>query len=461
MIDTLNKYKISVSEPSAQLLCWLQILLEERFGHKFQLAFVDGWVRLRLSTNSGYIAIKSDIKQFSVGQANIACELWNARIENWMPPIEDVLPAPGAEKLKFPLIEFDGAGHLIHYDILGLSYWMLARLEEVGRTDLDNHERFPATASHAFRYGYLERPIVDEWMDILRQVILLQWPDLILRHNIFSVKVSHDVDSPSFFNFIPLSTFFRNALVSTIKNKSLVNIFKSALIRFGNQNILHREDPYNTFEWIMDISDYYGLTSAFYFICGRSDASKDAGYEPEHSAIRNLMRRIHERGHELGLHPSYNTYKDVTLMASEAMRLRRICTEEDISQDILGGRTHYLRWEMPSTLQGLELAGMDYDSSLGYADLPGFRCGTCFEYPAFDPMACRILKLRIRPLIVMECTIMAERYMGLGNGDAAYKKFVKLKSACRSVNGCFTLLWHNSSFESAQNRALYQCVLEK
>jgi len=32
-------------------------------------------------------------------------------------------------------------------------------------------------------------------------------------------------------------------------------------------------------------------------------------------------------------------------------------------------------------------AGMDYDSTLSYADRPGFRCGTCSEYPAFDPVA--------------------------------------------------------------------------
>lgn len=47
---------------------------------------------------------------------------------------------------------------------------------------------------------------------------------------------------------------------------------------------------------------------------------------------------------------------------------------------------HYLRWGHPTTLQAWNDAGMDYDSTLGYADSPGFRCGTCFEYPAFNPI---------------------------------------------------------------------------
>jgi hypothetical protein len=55
---------------------------------------------------------------------------------------------------------------------------MLARVEEIGRMDLDNHGRFPATASHAFQHGYLDRPVVDEWLHLLGQVIKRQWPGL-------------------------------------------------------------------------------------------------------------------------------------------------------------------------------------------------------------------------------------------------------------------------------------------
>ncbi len=59
----------------------------------------------------------------------------------------------------------------------------------------------------------------------------------------------------------------------------------------------------------------------------------------------------------------------------------------------------------------------------------------------------------------MECTVIESRYMGLGLGEAAYAKFKQLKDACRAVNGCFTLLWHNSQFETADERELYEAVL--
>lgn len=223
---------------------------------------------------------------------------------------------------------------------------------------------------------------------------------------------------------------------------------------------LHPADPANTFDWIMDVSERHGLTSAFYFICGRTALQLDADYEPEHPAIRALMRRIHQRGHEIGLHPSYNTYQTPSAIAAEAKRLRAVAESEGIRQTEWGGRMHFLRWEHPTTVRAWDAAGMDYDSTLSYADRPGFRCGTCFEYPAFDPVTQETLKLRIRPLVAMECTVMAPRYMGLGTGEAAFAKFKQLKDACRAVEGTYTLLWHNTQLENADERQLYEDVIK-
>lgn len=53
---------------------------------------------------------------------------------------------------------------------------MLTRQEEVVRTDLDEHGRFQVISSHAYKQGYLERPIIDEWLEILGRLILRAWP---------------------------------------------------------------------------------------------------------------------------------------------------------------------------------------------------------------------------------------------------------------------------------------------
>jgi len=445
--------------PTTAALAWLQLILLERFGHAFSLQTIgQDTIRLGCESDASCIDMTADEATFRRADSNLPFTTWDAAVEGWQSALGKPLSAPGAANLPSPLIEKTDAGYCIHYDILGLTYWMLSRQEEVGRADLDNHGRFPAVSSHAFKHGYLERPVVDEWLHILGQVIKKTWPALKLKTHQFTMKVSHDVDGPSRYGFCSAVGMVRAMAGDVFKRRDFKSALLAPWVRRNSKIALHPADPDNTFNWIMDVSEQYGLTSAFYFICGRTDASKDADYEPEHPAIRELMRRIHARGHEIGLHPSYNTYQTPVAIVAEANRLRRICAEEGIEQAEWGGRMHYLRWEHPATMQAWEQAGMTYDSTLSYADRPGFRCGTCFEYPAFDPVAGRVLKLRIRPLIAMECTIISPRYMGLGSGDAALAKFGELKKACKAVGGCFTLLWHNSQFDSQMKQTLYQAA---
>lgn len=120
---------------------------------------------------------------------------------------------------------------------------------------------------------------------------------------------------------------------------------------------------------------------------------------------------------------------------------------------------HYLRWEQPTTMRAWDNAGMTYDSTLGYADRPGFRCGTSHEYPAFDPTAQEQLSLRIRPLVVMECTVIDRIYLGLGVTDAAEDKINLLKRRCKQVGGQFGFLWHNSYFRCTHLQRIYSSTL--
>lgn len=440
-------------------LDWLLLILEERFGHTFLLEQSPLGLKLSLANMSqGCILFPKIEKAFHVSSSNFPCSQWDADRAGWISVLEVPLPAPGVNDLSEPMIEEKEGCFIINYDILGLTYWMLNRIEEIGRTDLDNHDRFPATASHAYKNGYLERPIVDEWLHILGQVIQRTWPTLELKRHHFSMKVSHDVDVPSRYGFGSAKSIFKSMVGDVVNRRDFKSALAAPLIRLNSGKKLHPADPFNTFDWIMEQSERHNLVSAFYFICGRTDPSKDANYEPEHPAIRDLMNRIHMRGHEIGLHPSYNSFQSPKVILQEADRLRNIMQKEGIVQNILGGRMHYLRWEHPTTLQAWNDAGMTYDTTLGYADMPGFRCGTCFEYPGFNPITQQYLKVRIRPLIVMESTIIADRYLGLGYSTNSFEKFLSLKSACKAFNGTFTLLWHNSHFTLSDDIIIYRTI---
>src|SRR5207244_9625638 len=135
-------------------------------------------------------------------------------------------------------------------------------------------------------------------------------------------------------------------------------------------------DACNNFASLMAWDESYAIRSAFYFIAAHTAGGEvDGLYQLEHPWFRSLMREIYQRGHEIGLHTSYNTYCDPAQTRREFEVLRHHCEAEGIRQAVWGGRQHYLRWKAPTTLQNWDDAGLDYDSSLTFAECAGFRCG--------------------------------------------------------------------------------------
>jgi hypothetical protein len=216
-------------------------------------------------------------------------------------------------------------------------------------------------------------------------------------------------------------------------------------------------DPCDTFDFLMTAAERRGVRCAFYFLAGRTSPAHDGEYSLDDPWIRSLLRRIHARGHEIGLHPSYNTFRDAEATASELRTLERVCAEEGIDEPIVGGRQHYLRWENPTTWEIWDGAGLGYDSTLTFAERPGFRCGVCYEYPAFNLRTRKPLRLVERPLVAMDRTLLD--YMGLSE-RAALEELVELRRRCRLFHGDFTLLWHNSFLLTRRDKRLYREVVE-
>lgn len=447
---------------SDSALRWLQSLFRERIHAQARLwRRPDAALVMTIEGNDGWVRFAEQFDAFESAAADAPCAWWDSRAEGWSSALGfETMPAPCISQPLEPLVRQEAGGWWLGYDLPSLFWWALSRKEEVGDRPRDGHDRFPAAASHALRHGYLDRPVVDEWVQLLRQIAARCWPQLTLTRSEFRMCPSHDVDFPSRYAFRTPSGVIRELGIDLLRRHRPLNLLTAAGVLLGSGKALRRSDPANTFDWLMDLSERHGARSAFYFICGRTAPAMDAAYEPEDRAIRALLSEIHARGHEIGLHPSYGTYLEPGRLAEEAARLRRVCDAASIEQDTWGGRMHYLRWRTPATLYGWQLAGMNYDSTLGYADHVGFRCGTCHEYQAFDPVADCALDLRIRPLVAMEGTVMSSQYMGLGTGAAAFAALAALKDRCRAVGGQFTLLWHNSELGEPPLRDLYRAVIE-
>lgn len=345
-------------------------------------------------------------------------------------------------------------------DIFASSFFMLTRWEEYTNKARDVHDRFPAAASLAYRNKFLNRSIVNEYVEMLWNMLKHLKCKQERKKRDFRMIVSHDVDVPFLYGSKDFLTALKLMGGDMLKRKNPRLAFHnfSAWLKIKKGGI--ELDPFYTFNDIMALSERFGLKSIFFFMTDRSHSSFDGDYNIGYTLTRRLIRDIHTREHEIGLHLSYGSFQDPVQTKKEFEILKTICGEEGIKQKCWGSRQHYLRWETPITFNNLEQANLDYDSTLCYADAVGFRCGVCYEYPVFHILKRKRLNVRERPLLVMECTVIDDRYMYLGTGEKAFSLVKSIKDTCRRFDGDFILLWHNTRLVDGRERKLYREILQ-
>jgi len=335
-------------------------------------------------------------------------------------------------------------------DIFATCFFMLTRWEEYVNRNRDTHNRFPATESLAYKDGFLDRPIVNEIVENLKSKLLELDSSLVFKKREFELILTHDVDDVRFWK--SKKQLIRIVVGDILKRRDI----KLALSRVKEYYLVSKnkiKDPFDTFDWLMDRSEELGLKSRFYFMSG-GVTKYDNRYDI--TTQKELIERIKERGHKIGIHPSYNAYNDFEQFKREKKILERVC-ECSIDE----GREHYLRFEIPTTWQIWEDNNMRIDSSCGYADREGFRCGTGDEFSVFNILTRERLKLRERPLVYMD-----DNHYSYNREIDNEKSFIKVKGLIeksKKYNMNISILFHNSIFVDGKNidfKRLYRKILE-
>jgi len=323
-------------------------------------------------------------------------------------------------------------------DLLASLVLTLSRAEERGAPALDEHGRFPASASLAWRHGLLERPILDEhglaFEQMLSSLTGRQPGPRRLRF-----KLTHDIDH------VGLPFRLRSALGHAKRKKP------GALLR----DLAAWPSPLDTAELaavgrLAEISRERKLQGAFYWKAAPRGRF-DSGYDVRHPKILRAIEHLRDRGSELGVHPGYHTFRDRPRLAAEVDEL-----SEALRLHSPGGRQHYLRWA-PDTWLDWEACGLRYDSSLGFADAFGFRAGTAFPYRPWSLEQNREIDLIEVPLVLMDCT--AVKYMRLRLPEAI-ERAGRLVERIARTGGVFTVLWHNTPLLDREYDGWYQAVLD-
>ncbi len=334
-------------------------------------------------------------------------------------------------------------------DLLASSFFMLSRWEEnIGPKD--KHGRFPFHASIAAQYDFFQRPIVNEYIDLLMALINLLEPSLQRKPRSFKIIPTHDIDH-----------IYKWGTISNIRKKLAHNFITKGSFKLGFQNLVNlfqvkinkATDPYFQFEYLMGLSEKYGLQSHFYFLTGNRH-KVDADFKINDPRLSPIFESIQKRGHRIGYHPSYLTTEDQDLWEKEKLLL-----DKTSGITTLVGRQHYLRFDVPQTWAIWDNNNMKMDSTLGYSENIGFRCGICYPYPVFDIEQGKQLDLIESPLLFME--VAAIEHMQLTPKQANEQVF-NLMQTVKKHQGNFVFLWHNNTLfnpEDEKFRFIYENII--
>ena len=446
----------------------LDVLLSDFLGLTFEVEIYEGDVIeiMRSSNLNNDCKITLDASFFHKAQQD-----WlNPKsmpvlpLETWMPEddgiqanlVTPVIPiiygSPGLVK--------NGKHIHLNLDIFGSIFFMLSRYEEVITKDRDKHDRFPSWASVAYKANFLDRPIVNEYLEILWDCLSTLWTDLKRKKRQANNFITCDVDLPFDPALNSLKSSIKKTLKLLIKDKRPISAFKVVLLYLAFKIGLEIKDVYReAISWIMDVNESVGNSVNFYFIV-QNTSRLDTTENFDSYKMRSLFLEIYNRGHKIGLHPGYETYNNIVNFKKTVDEFKRILKEENIEQREIGGRQHFLRWDSCKTIDLWERNSLDYDSTLSYADKAGFRCGVCYEYTMYDLVKRKSLRLKQKPLIVMESTIISPQYEALGYSLKALDRFNYFKKVSHQFNGTFNLLWHNSHMNFAEDKKFYKELIK-
>ena len=264
----------------------------------------------------------------------------------------------------------------------------------------------------------------------------------------FAVCLTHDIDfvgiqrhkfDHTMWGFLHRSTLgaTRDFVLRKLSFARLVKCWKAAaslpFVYWG-----WMKDFWMPFDWYLKVEK--NLSPTYFFIPFKHRRGDNVSVShPERRAsaydiadIPGWTARLMAEGCEIGVH-GIDAWHSVDKGREELKRVAAVTGRPE-----MGIRVHWLLRD-ENTYQVLEDAGYAYDSTAGYNEAPGYRCGTT---QTFRPLSARTL-LEL-PLHIQDGALFFPNRLGLSEREAWPRCEAFIDNA-RQFGGVLTVLWHDRS----------------
>ncbi|MFC1650380.1 hypothetical protein ACFL2X_02315 [Candidatus Latescibacterota bacterium] len=251
--------------------------------------------------------------------------------------------------------------------------------------------------------------------------------------------LSHDVDMVKKWTYkrIGYEIFHSLSELARFRKKRLVKTVRSL------SDVINNHDPYWNFDELLFLEDANGFKSTWFFApfggeYQKRENSFDPVYHRKPSEISSMIRKIRESGCEVAIHGTRRAFHDESALTRQLESF-----ENRLGFRISGVRHHFLMFRHGTTLETASKCGLNYDSTLGFNNRPGFRNGIAAPFFPF-PVSHEAGKMVEIPLNFMDGSFLYAE----GDPEGVRRRIIESYLYAKAAGGLFSALVHPRNMDS-------------
>jgi hypothetical protein len=287
-------------------------------------------------------------------------------------------------------IFFKNSGKDLPFDIFAASFWLLSRYEEYLPHKTDKHNRFQYKNSLAYQYDFLDKPLINYWLEALRELLHHRFPEQLLQKRKYNFISTVDVDAVYKYKF----KGFVRSVAGLVSDKQFSKMRRRLRIMLGRE-----KDPFDCYDFILELHRQTNSKLVFFFLLG-DYGPNDKNHSATDLRFQKLIKHVADYA-VVGLHPSFRSNAEPHQLRVELSRLGNI-THRFVNRS----RQHFSMLRFPDTYFNLEQSGLTNDFSMGYPDHNGFRASYCYPFKWFNIDKESVSSLTVHSYSVSDYTLI-------------------------------------------------------
>lgn len=258
--------------------------------------------------------------------------------------------------------------------------------------------------------------------------------------------IENSADENEIFGQIPAPVLYLTHDVDAVSKTLAIRTKQAAFCTYNRQfrratKFLLGSGDYWQFDHILKLEHAYCRRSIWNVYGGKGgwlrnpkEILMDPDYNVAQSKIQKQLKMMVDQGHQIGLHPKFNTWKNSRIMQAERDYIASV-----IDQEVTLVRQHWLRFSFECTWLAQAKAGLKHDMTLGFNDRSGFRNSAAVTYKDASS------GMKVTPMVLMDSHLYDHKVM---DQQMRHDTIDRVLNELVQTGGEASVIWHQRVFHA-------------